>query len=215
MNFHIISIFPDIFDSYFSESIIGKAKEKDLININVYNLRDYTEDKHKTVDDTPYGGGAGMVMKVEPLYRAVEDIKGKIGEGRKVRVVLFAAKGERYTQADSRRLVDYDDIIFICGRYEGIDERVSENIADEEISIGEYVLTGGELPAMIVVDSISRHIPGVLGNPESLSEESYGEIGLEYPQYTKPEEFNDWKVPGVLLSGNHQEIENWRAENAK
>ncbi|MFC1637837.1 tRNA (guanosine(37)-N1)-methyltransferase TrmD, partial [Patescibacteria group bacterium] len=163
----------------------------------------------------PYGGGAGMVMKVEPLYRAVEDIKGKIGEGRKVRVVLFAAKGERYTQADSRRLVDYDDIIFICGRYEGIDERVSENIADEEISIGEYVLTGGELPAMIVVDSISRHIPGVLGNPESLSEESYGEIGLEYPQYTKPEEFNDWKVPGVLLSGNHQEIENWRAENAK
>ena len=215
MNFHIISIFLDIFDSYFSESIIGKAREKGLININVYNLRDYTEDKHKTVDDTPYGGGAGMVMKVEPLYRAVEDIKSKIGEGKKVRVVLFAAKGEKYTQADSKRLVNYDDIIFICGRYEGIDERVSENIADEEISIGEYVLTGGELPAMILVDSISRHIPGVLGNPDSLSEESYGEIGLEYPQYTKPEEFNDWKVPGVLLSGNHQEIEKWRAENAK
>lgn len=215
MNFHIISIFPDIFDSYFSESIIGKAKEKGLINISVYNLRDYTEDRHRTVDDTPYGGGAGMVMKVGPIFRAVEDIKKKIGSDRKVRVILFAAKGEKYDQNDSKRLVDYDDIIFICGRYEGIDERVIENIADEEISIGEYVLTGGELPAMILVDSISRHIPGVLGNPESLTEESYGEIGLEYPQYTKPEEFNNWRVPGVLLSGNHQEIDKWRKEHSK
>ncbi|MFC1644627.1 tRNA (guanosine(37)-N1)-methyltransferase TrmD [Patescibacteria group bacterium] len=215
MNFHIISIFPDIFDSYFSESIIGKAKEKGLINVNVYNLRDYTEDKHRTVDDTPYGGGAGMVMKVEPLYRAVEDIKKKIGKDKKIRVILFAAKGQTYTQSDSKKFTEYDDIIFICGRYEGIDERVIENIADEEISIGNYVLTGGELPAMILVDSISRHIPGVLGNPESLSEESHSEIGLEYPQYTKPEKFNDWKVPGVLLSGNHQEIEKWRKENTK
>ncbi|MDH4330479.1 MAG: tRNA (guanosine(37)-N1)-methyltransferase TrmD [Candidatus Moranbacteria bacterium] len=215
MTFHIITIFPEIFESYFSESIIGRAKKEGLIDIKIYNLRDYTHDKHKTVDDTPYGGGAGMVMKVEPIFEAVSGIKEKIGKDKKARVVLFAAKGQKYTQSDSKRLLDYDDIIFICGRYEGIDERVRENLADEEISIGDYVLTGGEIPAMVLVDSISRHIPGVLGNPESLDEESHGEIDLEYPQYTKPEQFNEWKVPEVLLSGDHKKIKEWREKHSE
>lgn len=214
MTFHIITIFPEIFDSYFSESIIGRAQKEGLIDIKIYNLRDYTKDKHKTVDDTPYGGGAGMVMKVEPIFAAVENIKKQTGD-QNARVVLFSAKGKKYTQADSERLGEYENLIFICGRYEGVDERVKENIAHEEISIGDYVLTGGEIPAMVLVDSISRHVDGVLGNPESLEEESHGDISLEYPQYTKPEEFNDWKVPEVLLSGDHGKIKEWREEHSK
>jgi tRNA (guanine37-N1)-methyltransferase len=214
MTFHIITIFPDIFESYFSESIIGRAQKEGLIDIEIYNLRDYAEDKHKTVDDTPYGGGAGMVMKVEPIFKAVQDIKKRTGD-MNARTILFAAKGKKYAQADSKRLGKVDNLIMICGRYEGIDERVKENIADEEISIGDFVLTGGEVPAMVLVDSISRHIPGVLGNPESLEEESHGGLDLEYPQYTKPEVFNEWKVPKVLLSGDHGKIKEWRSSRSK
>lgn len=213
MKFHIITIFPEIFGSYFGESIIGRAQKEKLLNIKIYNLRDYTKDKHKKVDDTPYGGGAGMVMQVQPFYDCVKKIKAK-----KNRVILFSAKGKKYTQKDAERLAKYDDLILICGRYEGVDERVIEHVADEEISIGDYVLTGGEIPAMILVDSISRLIPGVLGNPESLREESFGNKGdavLEYPQYTKPEDFKGWKVPKILLSGNHKEIEKWREKHRK
>jgi len=235
MNFHIITIFPKIFDSYFSESIIKRAREKKLIDIKIHNLRDYTTDKHKTVDDTPYGGGAGMVLKIEPIYKCLEDIKSKMlnfskarlfpsnpaagGTGipqsqalslklRKTRIILFSAKGKQYTQADAKRFSKYDNIIMICGRYEGVDERVAKHLADEEISIGEYVLTGGEIPAMILVDSVSRTIPGVLGNEDSFEGESFSKERdyLEYPQYTKPENFEDWKVPKVLLSGNHKKI---------
>jgi len=234
--FNIITIFPGIFDSYFSESIIKRALEKKIIDINVFNLRDFTNDKHKKVDDTPFGGGAGMVLKVEPIYRAVrsvldvENAQNDLNERsdktiRTHRTILFSAKGKKYTQSDAVRLAEYDSLIFICGRYEGVDERVAENIADEEISIGDYVLTGGEIPAMILVDSISRLIPGVLGNEESLKEESHNPIpntkyqipdtSLEYPQYTRPENFENWKVPDVLLSGNHGEIEKWRKDNLK
>ena len=241
MRFDIITIFPEIFGSYFSESIVGRAQKGGKAEIKIHNLRDFTEDKHKTVDDTPYGGGAGMVMKVEPIFRAINSIipnssnspdknpndkiqipnKFKISNSKSqenARIILFSAKGKKYTQADARRLSKYDNLILICGRYEGVDERVAEHIADEEISIGDYVLTGGEIPAMILVDSITRLLPGVLGNPSSLNEESFSFIqdtNLEYPQYTKPEKFNEWKVPDVLLSGNHGEIKKWRTNNSK
>ncbi len=242
MKFDIITIFPKIFDSYFGESIIKRAQKNGIIDIEVCNLRDYATDKHKTVDDTPYGGGAGMVLKVEPIYHCINAVKSqfpisnfqsksksKISKP-KMRIILFSAKGKQFTQADAVRLSKYDQLIMICGRYEGVDERVAEKIADEEISIGNYVLTGGEIPAMILVDSITRLLPGVLGNKESLKEESFNKIiqnskleirnsFIEYPQYTKPEEFlaegKMWKVPEVLLSGNHKEIENWRNKNSK
>ena len=210
--FNIVTIFPYIFDSYFNESIIKRAQKNKLIDINVVNLRDFTNDKHKTVDDTPFGGGAGMVMKVEPICKAVKSIKND----KNSRVILFSAKGKRYMQADAKRLSKYDNLIFICGRYEGVDERVAKYVADEEISIGDYVLTGGEIPAMVVVDSMTRLIPGALGNEDSPKDESHSKKGyLEYPQYTRPEDFNDWKVPEVLLSGNHKEIEKWRKNNSK
>jgi tRNA (guanine37-N1)-methyltransferase len=221
MRFDIITIFPKIFDSYFAESILKRAQKSGLIKIKAQDLRDYADGKHKKVDDTPYGGGAGMLMKVEPIFGALKDMK----KAKKSRVILFSAKGKRYTQKDAQRLAKYEQLIMICGRYEGVDERVVKNLVDEEISIGDYVLTGGEIPAMIVVDSVTRLLPGVLGNAQSLEEESFSNFHnseleiknsqLEYPQYTKPEEFNGWKVPKVLLSGNHQEIEKWRRNNSK
>ncbi|KKP97397.1 MAG: TrmD [Candidatus Moranbacteria bacterium GW2011_GWD2_36_12] len=213
MRFDIITIFPKIFDSYFGESIVKRAKEKGIVEINIHNLRDYSTNKHHNVDDTPYGGGAGMVMQVEPIYRAVADIQKA---NLKTRTILFSAKGKRYKQKDAKRLSQYDQLIFVCGRYEGVDERVAEHVVDEEISIGDFVLTGGEIPAMLVVDSISRLLPGVLGNDQSAVEESHSEEGyLEFPQYTKPEKFLKWEVPSILLSGNHGEIERWRKTNSK
>ena len=217
IKFDIVTIFPNIFTSYFNESILKRAQKSGAIEINVHNLRDYTTDKHKTVDDTPYGGGAGMVLKVEPIYDCVNAIKSKTkSQKSKTRTILFSAKGKTYTQKDAKRLSKYDQLIFICGRYEGVDERVAEKIADEEISIGEFVLTGGEIPAMAIVDSIARLLPGVLGNEESAKIESHSKEGyLEFPQYTKPEEFNKWKVPKILLSGHHAEIEKWREKKSK
>lgn len=213
MRFDIVTIFPKIFDSYFGESILKRAKEKKLVEINVHNLREYSTNKHHNVDDTPYGGGAGMVMQVEPIYRAVADIQQA---NLKTRTILFSAKGKRFKQKDAKRLMGYDQLIFICGRYEGVDERVAEYVVDEEISIGDFVLTGGEIPAMLVVDSITRLLPGVLGNEQSAVEESHSEEGyLEFPQYTKPEKFLKWEVPSVLLSGNHGEIERWRKSKSK
>lgn len=210
MRFDIITIFPNIFDFYFKESIIGRAQKDKLIKINVINLRDYTRDKHKTVDDRPYGGGAGMVMMVEPIYKAVKDIKKNIKKNKR-KIILLSAKGKKFDQKMAKKLSKLEQIILICGRYEGVDERVAQHIADEEISIGEYILTGGELPAMVIVDTISRLIKGVI-NKESLKEESFSQNNnTEYPQYTRPEKFQRWKVPKVLLSGNHQEIKKWRA----
>ena len=220
MRFEIITIFPQIFDSYFGESILKRAQKEQKIAINVHNLRDHSTNKHHNVDDTPYGGGAGMVLQVEPIFNCVNAIKSNVSasenQEQKTRTILFSAKGKRYTQEDAKRLAGYDQLILICGRYEGVDERVAENVVDEEISIGDFVLTGGEIPAMLVVDSVARLLLGVLGNEESAQVESHSEKGyLEFPQYSKPEEFNGWKVPEILLSGNHAEIEKWRNEKSK
>ena len=214
MKFNIITIFPEIFNSYFNESIIKRAQKRKLINIKIHNLRDYTNDKRKTVDDMPYGGGPGMVMMVEPIYKAVKKLKKE----KNTKVILFSPKGKKFDQATAKRFSKLDNLIMICGRYEGVDERVAKYIADEEVSIGDYVLTGGEIPAMIVVDAVTRLIPGVIAK-ESLNEESFSikkqkdlaNENYEYPQYTRPEVFNKtWSVPKVLLSGDHKKIEEWR-----
>lgn len=213
MKFNIITIFPQIFDSYFNESIIKRAQEAKIIKIKTHNLRDFTNDKHKTVDDTVYSGGAGMLMKIEPLYQAIKKIAGK-KKTKGQKIILLSAKGKKWDQQLAQKYSKLKNITFICGRYEGVDERIT-NFIDEEISIGDYVLTGGELGAMIIIDSVTRLLPGVLGNSESLSDESHNEKDvLEYPQYTKPAEFKvgnkKYKVPEVLLSGNHKLIEEWK-----
>ena len=222
MKFEIITIFPQIFDSYFRESILGRAQKKELIEIVTHNLRDYSTDRHHKVDDTPFGGGAGMVLQVEPIWNCFAHLLpgfGSADEKEKrgnTRTILFSAKGQRFTQETAKRLAGYERIIMLCGRYEGVDERVAENIVDEEISIGDFILTGGEIAAMTVVDSVARLLPGVLGNEESAQEESFSEENyLEYPHYSKPREFRDWKVPDVLFSGDHGKIEEWRKERSK
>ena len=212
MIFNILTIFPQIFESYFNVAMIKRAQLKKIINIKITDLRQFAGNKYKSVDDTPYGGGAGMVLKIEPIYKALKSIKRK----KKSRIILFSARGKTLTQKDLRRLKKYDQLILICGRYEGVDNRVAEHLADEEISIGNYVLTGGEIPAMVLVDGITRLLPGVLGNLESPEDESFAkENELEYPQYTKPEKFKSWKVPEILLSGNHGKIKEWREEQKK
>lgn len=228
MRFDIITIFPNIFESYFDESILMRAQKKKIIEINIHNLRNYAEDKHLTVDDTPYGGGAGMILKLETIYKALADIVGKDNlpcyrknKKTKTKIILFAAKGKKYDQKLARKLTECERLVLICGRYEGVDERVSKYLIDEEISIGDYVLTGGEIPAMVVVDSVTRLLEGVLGNKESAVEESFSHNNyLEYPQYTKPEIFTPkrgvkWVVPPVLLSGHHDNIRKWRENESK
>lgn len=214
MRFDILTLFPNMCLPYLGESILKRAQEKGLLFFSVHDIRDFTTDKHHKADDTPYGGGAGMVLKGEPIFRAVEAVRSLENESGKLsrtRVILLSAKGQRFSQKDAKRLLAYDQLIFICGRYEGVDERVAEHVADEELSIGDFVLTGGELAALVVADAIARLVPGVLGNGESAKTESHAEEGvLEYPQYTKPECFNGWCVPDVLLSGNHAAIEAWR-----
>lgn len=207
MRVDILTIFPDAFSCYFDESILKRAQKKKLLRLTVHDLRRWSPDVHRTVDDRPYGGGPGMVMKVEPIWRALKDLKVV---KKTARVILTSAKGKQFTQADARRLAKHKRIVILCGRYEGVDERVAEHLADEEISVGPFVLTGGELPAMIMVDAISRHIPGVLGKKESLEE-----IHGSFPQYTRPEIFKKWKVPPVLLSGDHKKIQDWRTKQAK
>ncbi|PIX62301.1 tRNA (guanosine(37)-N1)-methyltransferase TrmD [Candidatus Uhrbacteria bacterium CG_4_9_14_0_2_um_filter_41_50] len=232
MQFDIITLFPNIIDSYMQESIIGRAQKAKKIKIKVHDLRTFSKDKHRRVDDTPYGGGAGMVMTVQPIDDAVKKVTRVKGVKKiKTRIILTSASGKTFTQEDAKRLSKYDQLIFICGRYEGIDARVETEIADESLSIGNYVLTGGELPAMAMTDSVARLIPGVLGAKASLDEESHTTPGqLEYPQYTKPEVYGYkvvrgqgsgvrkkkiLKVPAVLLSGNHAEIQKWRQEESK
>lgn len=219
MTFDILTIFPAMFDGYFSESIIRRALDRGLFSIRVHNLRDWATDKHRKVDDKPYGGGPGMVMKVEPFFRALKALKA-LGK-KKTRIILLSAKGKTFSQTDAKRLATYDRVVFLCGRYEGVDERVAAHLADEELSIGNYVLTGGELPAMVVLDAVCRHIPGVLGAADSLKEESHEEEGVtEYPQYTRPEAFvpkkgQRWKVPNILLSGDHAKVHEWRTKKRK
>ena len=236
IKFDLITIFPEIFDSYLKESIIKRALKKGLIKIKIHNLRKWTTDRHKTVDDKPYGGGFGMVMKVGPIYKAVSAIKKsknppsprlrRTRENQKSKVVLFTPRGKKFNQKLAYQLSKLDHLILICGRYEGVDERVAKYIADETISIGDYVLMGGELPAMVTIETITRLIPGVLGKPQLLKERIPAVPGragrgfIEYAQYTRPETFEPkkrikWKVPKVLLSGDHKKIEKWRKKHTK
>ena len=205
--FDILSIFPEMFESFFGCSLLKKARDKGLIRIEAHNIRDGATDKHRMTDDYPYGGGAGMVMKVEPIARVLEAIGANPGECLRI---LLTPQGETFSQAIAGELARAGRIVLICGHYEGVDERVRENLADRELSIGDYILTGGEAAAMAVVDAVARLIPGVLGNEESARHESFATGLLESPQYTRPEEFRGWKVPDVLLSGHHREIEDWR-----
>ena len=210
MKIDILTIFPSMFSGPFEESIIKRAKKDRLVEINTHNLRNWTTDKHKTVDNPPYGGGPGMIMRVDVIDRALSDLKPRF-INKKSKIILLSTKGKKYTQQTAQKLSKSDHLILITGHYEGVDQRVSDHLVDETISIGDYVLTGGELPAMVVIDSIVRLLPGVLGTKESLTEESHSVSGyIEYPQYTRPENHKGWKVPKTLLSGNHKEIKKWR-----
>ena len=210
MQFNIITLFPEMFGDPFNASILKRAQEKSLINIELHNLRDYCKDKHRVTDDLPYGGGVGMVMKPEPLITAIEAIKTSQPE---VRTLLMTPQGKRFEQNDAVRLAQYSFLTLVCCRYEGVDERV-RSFVDEEVSIGDYILTGGELPSMVVLEAIARVIPGVLGDAKSLQDESFTQPMLEAPHYTRPRVFKDMEVPEVLLSGNHAEIERWRQKQA-
>jgi tRNA (guanine37-N1)-methyltransferase len=213
MQIYILTIFPEMFVSPFGCGLFQKAVDKGVVKVDIRNIRDYTHDKHHTTDDTPYGGGAGMVMKPEPIFEAVEAIQTELsrkGITNAVPVILLTPQGRLFSQAIANTMTQYNNIIFICGQYEGIDERVREHLVTDEISIGDYVLSGGELAAMVVINTIVRLLPGFLGSPESLLSESHTDNLLEYPQYTRPPEFRNWVVPEVLLSGNHAQIAKWR-----
>ena len=212
MNFHVLTLFPEMVSNGLNTSILGRATDKGLLSFDVINIRDYTLERHGKVDDYPYGGGAGMVMQAEPIYRAYEALVEKIGH--KPRVVYMTPQGQVFNQKIAEDLAKEDDLVFLCGHYEGIDERVLEEIVTDYVSIGDYVLTGGELPAMVMIDAISRLIPGVLHNDVSAEFESFQDNLLEYPQYTRPEEWHGKKVPPVLLSGHHVNIEKWRREQS-
>jgi len=218
----ILTIFPEMVEPYLQGAMLGRAQEKKKAELKAHDLRNWTHDAHKSVDDRPFGGGPGMVMKVAPFHEALVDMKVRTKDGKKTkqakkaRVILTSAKGKPFTQQDAQRLAKYDRLVFLCGRYEGVDERVATHLADEELSIGPYVLTGGELAALVMTDAVVRLIPGVLGKEESLAMESHGTEGvLEYPQYTRPELYGKWKVPKILLSGNHKKIEEWRKRQAR
>lgn len=217
----IISLFPEMFPGYVDASILGRAQREKRLEVYLHQLRDWTSDRHHTVDDKPYGGGPGMVMKVEPFHKTLMSLglRTKTGKtttrGQKVRVILTSAKGKLFTQKEAKRLSKYDRLIFLCGRYEGVDERVADKLVDEELSIGPYVLTGGELPALVMLDAVTRLRPGVLGKEASLDQESWNDgISREYPQYTRPDVYAGWKVPTALLSGHHAEIEKWRQKKS-
>ena len=213
MKFHLLTIFPDFFDGPFKYGVVARAAEFGALELHVHDLRNWTHDLHRTVDDRPFGGGEGMVLKPEPIFDAVESIWPDKSDRRKV--ILLSAQGRRFTQQVARELVTNDELLLICGRYEGVDERVAEHLADEELSIGDYVLSGGELAAAVVVDTVARLLPGVVGNQESTVNESFEQAGmLDCPQWTRPAEFRGWKAPDVLLGGNHAAIRKWRREAA-
>ncbi|NQV13463.1 MAG: tRNA (guanosine(37)-N1)-methyltransferase TrmD [Parcubacteria group bacterium] len=221
LQFDILTIFPEMFPGYLNESIIGRAQKKKLVKINQHNFRDYATDKHKTVDDSPYGGGPGMVLKVEPIYRCLQKITR--AKKKKRKIILLTPQGKTFDQPMARRLAKLDQLVLICGRYEGFDERV-RSLVDEQVSVGDYVLTGGELPAMTIVDAVTRLVPGVVGEEASLVEETFAKKGyIEYPQYTRPEKFKCkirqqkaeiLKTPEILLSGDHRKIKEWRGKQA-
>jgi len=210
MKIHVLSLFPEMFEGVFGTSILKKAQEKGAVEIDVSDIRAFSENKHKQVDDYPYGGGAGMVLKPEPMFQAVETIT----EGRKPRVILMCPQGERFTQKKAEELAKEEDLVFLCGHYEGYDERIREHLVTDEISIGDFVLTGGELAAMTVIDSVVRLLPGVLGQADSHVQDSFSTGLLEHPHYTRPADFRGMKVPDVLTSGNHAKIEEWRMKES-
>lgn len=228
MQFEVFTLLPEVFPPYLESSILNRARQKGLIDVRVHNIRDYTHDKHHTTDDTPYGGGGGMVMKPEPVFEAVESVLGLAtphfdqaqrrlsdpAPASNIPIILLTPQGRVFTQRVAEELSHHERIVFICGRYEGVDERIREHLVTDEISIGDYVLTGGELPALMIIDAVSRLIPGVLGDPTGAEDDSHSMGLLEYPHYTKPPEFRGWKVPDVLASGNHAKIDKWRREQA-
>jgi len=210
MKIDVLTLFPAMFAGPLDESIIQRARTNGVLDLKMHNLRDYTHDRHKTVDDRPFGGGPGMLLKPEPIFEAVENL------GREqTRVILLTPAGRKFDQAIARELAQQEHLLLICGSYEGFDERIREHLADDELSIGDYVLTNGALPAMVIIDTVTRLLPGVLGDDESSREESFSHELLEYPHYTRPAEFRGMKVPEVLMSGNHAEIAKWRSEQAK
>ncbi len=211
MIIEVLTLFPEIFSSPLQHSILGKALDKGLLTVNLRNIREYAIDKHKQVDDKPFGGGSGMLMKAEPLAAAIDALRARLPG---VRVVLLTPQGRKFDQEKARELASFDSLALVCGRYEGVDERIREYWVDEEISIGDYVLSGGEFAALVVIDAVARLIPGVLGDEKSSKEESFAEGLLEYPQYTRPRDFKGYRVPEVLLSGNHEEIRRWRRKQA-
>ncbi|EAR65748.1 tRNA (guanine-N(1)-)-methyltransferase [Bacillus sp. NRRL B-14911] len=213
MKIDVLTLFPEMFGGVFGHSILKKAEENNAVSYNVVNFRDYADNKHKTVDDYPYGGGAGMVLKPQPIFDAVADLKVKAGGG-EPRVVLLCPQGERYTQKKAEELSSLDHLIFVCGHYEGYDERIREHLVTDEISIGDFVLTGGELGAMVLIDSIVRLLPGVLGNEESHMKDSFSTGFLEHPHYTRPADFRGMKVPDILTSGNHRLVDEWRMKES-
>ena len=212
MIFDIVTIFPDLVRAALAEGIVSRAMERRLLTVGVRDLRDFTSDRHRVVDDVPYGGGPGMVLKPEPLFKAVESIAAD--RGGSDAVVLMSPQGRRFTQVDAERLASLERVVLLCGRYEGVDDRVRTDLATEELSIGDYVLTGGELPALVVVDVVARLVPGVVGDAASVEQESFARGLLDFPQYTRPADFRALKVPDVLLSGHHAEISRWRKRQA-
>ena len=211
MQFDIFTLFPEVITPYLNSSILQRAQENAVIHVDLHNIRDYTHDKHHVTDDAPYGGGGGMVMKPEPIFEAVETV---LGVPPVCPVILMSPQGRPFTTAIARELAALPRIALICGRYEGVDERVREHLVTDQISMGDFVLTGGELPAMAVVDAVTRFLPGALGDPDGANDDSFGDGLLEYPHYTRPEEFRGWRVPEVLLSGNHALIAKWRKEQS-
>lgn len=217
MQFEVFTLLPDVFSPYLESSILQRARQRGLLDVRIHNIRDYTHDRHHTTDDTPYGGGGGMVMKPEPVFEAVEAVLGLMSvqtQPVEVPVILLTPQGRVFTQRVAEEYSRYERIALLCGRYEGVDERIRAHLVTDEISIGDYVLTGGELPALIVIDAIARLLPEVLGDPTGAEDDSHSMGLLEYPHYTRPPEFRDWKVPDVLLSGDHAKIEKWRREQA-
>ena len=215
MQFEVFTLLPEVFPTYLESSILQRARQRGLIDVRLHNIRDYTHDRHHTTDDTPYGGGGGMVMKPEPVFEAVESVLALASEQiSPVPIILLTPQGRVFTQRVAEELSRHARIALLCGRYEGVDERIRQHLVTDEISIGDYVLTGGELPALLLIDAVARLIPGVLGDPTGAEDDSHSMGLLEYPHYTRPPEFRGWKVPEVLLSGDHAKIEKWRREQA-
>lgn len=218
MQFEVFTLLPEVFPPYLDSSILQRARQRELVSVNVHNIRGYTHDKHHMTDDTPYGGGGGMVMKPEPVFEAVESVLGLGAHQTQPQpappIIMLTPQGRVFTQSVAGELSRHERIALLCGRYEGLDERIREHLVTDEISIGDYVLTGGELPALILIDAVARLIPGVLGDPDGAADDSHATGLLEYPHYTRPLEFRGWKVPEILLSGDHGKIEKWRREQA-